>query len=378
MPTTGDMRLVGTDHLEPGAVLARDVLAGKNGSVSLLRRGIVLDRRFIGGLQRAGIHAVYVDDELGRGIEVSPLLSEQTRSLAADALAAAFEQTGSGNRPTQALSDETLGQMAAVVELLVAEVAQCGDAVVALHDLAAANAYTFQHSIDVTALGLLIGQRCLREQGWVDFRKQRRMDGAEERLAQFGLGLMLHDIGKLFISEEILSKPGPLDETEWEIVRQHPLAGLGLLSPETTSALARVVVRSHHERWDGDGYPDGKCGNAIHQFARIASVADVYDAVTSERPYRRAGRPQDGWHVIVDGAGSAFDPEVVSVFRRIVAPYPPGCEIVLDDGRRGVVVSVPPDALDQPRVRIGWDAHGKAVEPYELDLEQLPGRTLVA
>ena len=302
------MRLVRVGELETGAVLGRDVLVGRNGRVPLLRHGATLERRYIGRLEETGIRSVYVDDELGEGIEVTPLLSEETRSFVADALEAVFERAGSGRNGTRELSGETLSQMASLVQRLALEVADCPDATGALQDLAAADAYTLQHSIDVTALGLLLGERCFRARGWSEPSTQRRFDGMDDRLVQLGLGLMLHDIGKLSIPPAILNKPGPLDEEEWELVRTHPLTGLELLSPTTTGALVRAVVRSHHERWDGSGYPDGKSGTEIHQHARIAAIADVYDAVTSERVYSRARSPQEGWRLIVDGAGRRSTP----------------------------------------------------------------------
>jgi HD-GYP domain-containing protein (c-di-GMP phosphodiesterase class II) len=355
-------------------VLARDVFGGRNGTIPLLRSGVVLNRHFIDRLELAGIYTVFIDDEISAGIEITPIISEETRSLAADSLGAVFKEMRSGETAAQPIGAATLSQMTAVVELLAAEIANSRDAAVAIQNLAAASSYTVQHSINVTALGLLIGSRCLHDNGWTDYRERRRLDGTQEQLVQLGLGLMLHDIGKTLFPKELLEKPGPLEPDEWAIVRHHPLTGVAMLSPVTTSARARAVIRSHHERWDGDGYPDGKAGKATHLFARIAAVSDVYDAVTSERPYSRAAPPELGWNVVTDGAGTAFDPEIVEVFRQVIAPYPPGCEITLDDGRRGLVASVKPGAVEQPRVRICWDANGSPVEPYEIDLVELPGR----
>src|SRR5205814_2164230 len=169
-----------------------------------------------------------------------------------------------------------------------------------------------------------------------------------------------------------LNKPGQLDPSEWELMRSHPRAGVEMLRSDLISPLVKVVVRSHHERWDGGGYPDGVAGEDIHQLARIAAAADVYDAVTSERVYASAKTPDIGVQVVLDGAGRAFDPDVVDVFRRVVTPYPPGVEVELGDGRRGVVVSVPQNDLTRPVERIGWDPGGRAVSHYEFDTATEP------
>ncbi len=357
------MRLVGVRRLEPGAVLARDVHTGRHGRAPLLVRGVTLDERRVAALERAGIHAVYVDDELGSGIEVPQALSEETRIRATAALDTAFKRQ---------FAPETLSELHDVARLIANEIACSGDVIVALQDLGAADSYTLQHSIDVAAVGLLIARRLFHERGWVGYRRERRFDNIEERLVQLGLGLMLHDVGKLIVPVEVLNRNGGLDEAEWKLVRRHPLAGLDLLASADLTWVTRSVIRSHHERWDGKGYPSGKAGESIPQFARIAAVADVYDAITSERPYSRAREPHEGWREIVDGTSTAFDPEVVSVFRRVVAPYPPGSEIVLADGRRGIVVGFPSYQLDRPRVRVAWDVQGRPVAPYEIDLPAIP------
>jgi HD-GYP domain-containing protein (c-di-GMP phosphodiesterase class II) len=366
------MRLVGLKRVEPGSVLAKDVHLGRQSRVPLLARGAALDLHRIRGLERAGIRAVYVDDALGAGIDVPQALSDETRSAATAALDDAFDRVRGGEPPE--VTRETFEDLAEIARIIVDEIATCGDAIFALQDLAAADSYTLQHSIDVAAVGLLVGRRLFWDHGWVDYRRQRRFDRIDERLVQLGLGLLLHDVGKLIVPAEVLNKPGKLDAAEWDLVRQHPLAGLDLLATAELSSLTRSVIRSHHERWDGSGYPSGKAEDEIPQFARIAAVADVYDAVTSERPYSGALDPGEGWKLIVEGAGTAFDPEVVSVFRRVVAPYPPGSEITLVDGSRGVVVSFPHGRPDEPRVRVGWDATGRPVEPYEIDLGELPVR----
>jgi HD-GYP domain-containing protein (c-di-GMP phosphodiesterase class II) len=179
---------------------------------------------------------------------------------------------------------------------------------------------------------------------------------------------LLHDVGKLALPAKLTQKPGPLTAEEWELMRSHPRLGLELLRGDDFSPLVKAIVLRHHERWDGSGYPDGKTGTDIHEMARIAAVADVYDAVTSERPYATAKPAREGVRVILEGSGTLFDPDVVNVFAALVTPFPPGEELELADGRRAVVVSVPTEALDRPLVRVidGPDA------PYEIDLTTQP------
>jgi HD-GYP domain-containing protein (c-di-GMP phosphodiesterase class II) len=167
------------------------------------------------------------------------------------------------------------------------------------------------------------------------------------------MGLLLHDIGKLAIGAELVNKPGKLSEAEWKLMKTHPRLGVELL--RDTSAwcpLVQAVVLRHHERWDGSGYPDGRRETDIHEMARIAAVADVYDAITSERPYAPAAPTHVGVRAILEGAATQFDPTICEVFSRTVAPFPPGVEVELTDGRQGYVVSVPDGVLDRPVVRL--------------------------
>ena len=275
------------------------------------------------------------------------------------------------------MAPQLVEELERISAMIAADVSACGHAVLALADLASSDLYTLQHSIDVTALGLLLGQRVFRERGWIDYRGKRCYESIEKKLAQLGLGLLLHDIGKLAIPASVLNKPDKLDDEEWALVRQHPITGLELLPSNLVPAVSKTVTRSHHERWDGRGYPDGKSGSDIHQFARIAAVADTYDAVTSERPYRDAAPAHVGVSIVRDGAGTAFDPEIVEIFFKIVPPYPPGIEVDLSDGRRGIVAAVTPPRLDRPRIRISGATDGSHVVPYEVELRDEPSVAIV-
>jgi HD-GYP domain-containing protein (c-di-GMP phosphodiesterase class II) len=353
-------------------VLGRDVVTGVHGQIPLLRAGAKLREEYRAALLRAGIHAVYVDDDLGAGIQVSPALSEQTRERATKALVRSFADVPALADRGGTIPEKTVEELATVAELIAREIADADDAVLALSDLAAADQYTLQHSIDVTALGILIARNHFKRHGHPASLGKRRRDQIDQQLTKLGVGLLLHDIGKLSIPAAILNKPGPLDFEEQALMRTHPMVGIELLPGDVVGPLAKSVVRSHHERWDGSGYPQGLSGPGVPEFARIAAVADVFDAITSERPYASARPASFGVSTILEGSGTQFDQAIVATFREVVAPYPAGSELLLADGRRAVVASVFPERVDFPVVRVYENAAGQPVEPYEVDLEKEP------
>jgi HD-GYP domain-containing protein (c-di-GMP phosphodiesterase class II) len=346
------MRLISLARAEDGTELGRDVLIGRPDGVPLLRAGVKLTPRYRELLSRAGISAVYVEDELSDGIVVEPVIDDQTRAVATRAVSGAYNSAREAISRGRKLAPEAVRELDCIVQRILAQIESSGGAALALADLSSADGYTFQHSIDVTALGLLVGFRYFTEHGWTDFRGESRFDQLEDRLSILGLGLLLHDIGKLAIPLGILNKPGKLTDEEWEIMKTHPRAGVDMLDGSRWSPLVKSVVLRHHERWNGSGYPDGKAGTEIHQMARIAAVADVYDAITSERLYAPARPAHIGVRAIMEGSGALFDPAVVEAFCQVVAPFPAGTEVELSDGRCGLVVSVPDEALDRPLVRV--------------------------
>jgi HD-GYP domain-containing protein (c-di-GMP phosphodiesterase class II) len=148
---------------------------------------------------------------------------------------------------------------------------------------------------------------------------------------QLRYGFLLHDVGKVGIPEAVLNKPGPLDADEWEVMRAHPLLGVQMVAGIKSLGSAVEVIRCHHERWDGRGYPTGLAGDAIPAGARVFSVADAFDAMTSDRPYRKAIPFDQACQEVADGAGSQFDPMVVDAFTAIL-PELPGLHAALHAG----------------------------------------------
>jgi HD-GYP domain-containing protein (c-di-GMP phosphodiesterase class II) len=166
----------------------------------------------------------------------------------------------------------------------------------------ARDAYTGKHAERVTAYGIEIA---------------RALGIRSAELAELEFGFLLHDIGKLAIADAILFKPGPLTDEERALMARHPLAGAEIVGGIEFLAQAAAVIRSHHERWDGLGYPDGLAGAEIPLAARVFSVADVLDALTTDRPYRPASSLAVTREMISTQAGRQFDPQVVAAFNTI-------------------------------------------------------------
>jgi putative two-component system response regulator len=149
----------------------------------------------------------------------------------------------------------------------------------------------------------------------VEMGRQLELDAAA--LAAIEVGATLHDVGKLVLSPTVLRKAGPLTEAEWQVMRTHPSEGERLLAPMIHSGDALAVVRSHHERWDGDGYPSGLAGEEIPLPARIVAAADAFYAMTHDRPYRRAVSRSAALIELIRNAGSQFDAACVETLLRI-------------------------------------------------------------
>jgi putative nucleotidyltransferase with HDIG domain len=140
-----------------------------------------------------------------------------------------------------------------------------------------------------------------------------------EKIEELQHGAYLHDIGKLTIPDAVLTKPGSLDAEEWRLMKTHATAGYEIASQMPTLARsALLVIRHHHERWDGSGYPDGLAGEGIPLLARIFAVCDVYDALTNKRPYKPAWTHEQAVAELVTQAGHQFDPRLVATFVNLV------------------------------------------------------------
>ncbi len=206
--------------------------------------------------------------------------------------------------------------------------------------------YTYVHSVNVALLATIMGIH---------------MGYEPDELANLASGALLHDWGKLLISRDILSKPAALSPEEFEVVKRHPLRGEHVLRDMGWPDSVYRVIREHHERWQGQGYPDGLREREIHPNAQIVAVADVFDALTEDRPYKVRLAPYHALEMILNGSGN-YAPEVVQALRSCVLLYPQNSTVTLSSGETGVVIALDPDRPTRPAVRITADRQGRPVE----------------
>lgn len=238
--------------------------------------------------------------------------------------------------------------------------------------------YLMAHSTNVCYLAMLLGMKLQRRR-----LAPSNSEPAEEveDLHLLGLGCLLHDAGKILVSREIVHKPGKLDAREMAEMRRHTTYGYQMVFRHVPAAAAQVVLH-HHQRWDGSGYPRPRdsrtgrqlpplAGREIPLFARIAAVADVYDAATTRRCYSEAKLPVQALWEMRHQCRGFFDPEIESAFYQTVPPFPIGQVVVLSDGREAAVVDFNPAAPARPRVKCLRSPKGEPLPPStqeEIDL----------
>jgi HD-GYP domain-containing protein (c-di-GMP phosphodiesterase class II) len=227
-------------------------------------------------------------------------------------------------------------------------------ALVSLARLKTQDDYSYMHSVAVCALMVALG---------------RQLGLDEDECREAGMAGLLHDIGKAVIPTTVLNKPGKLDDGEFEIIKTHPVRGHELLKAGGNASDAALdVCLHHHEKFDGSGYPHRLAGEAIHLLARMGAVCDVYDAITSDRPYKAGWDPAESVSRMAQWSGH-FDPAVFKAFVASVGIYPVGSLVVLESKRVAVVVEQRAGALTKPVVKAFFSQRSKMpIPPVVIDL----------
>jgi putative nucleotidyltransferase with HDIG domain len=347
------MRFLSTKTLKSGMVMATTVYNGQG--KALIKSGVSVTERMIHRLIEMKIQYVYIEDGLSAGIEASDSIPVKVRQEAINKIDSTFTHLENNSVSSNLVAlEQSASGFKEVIDTILNEIKGSKDLLTLLTDVFAYDSYVFHHSFNVTLYTLAIGIE---------------LGMPPKQLDMLGLGAIMHDIGKMMVPEEILMKPGKLTYEEFKEVEKHSEYGFDILRKlHNVSLLVAHCAFQHHERLDGSGYPRGLKGDEIHPFAKIIAVADVFDALTSNRVYRNAMLPHEALEILYAGSGTLFDSNVIQAFKKSVAIYPNGMVVILNDGRRGIVESQNKDLTDRPVLRIIAEGGDQLTAPYTLDL----------
>lgn len=246
------------------------------------------------------------------------------------------------------------GSVESLVKEINASVTRNPDALISVARLKRHDDYTYLHSVAVCALMIALA-------------KQLKLP--EDQVREAGVGGLLHDIGKAAMPLTVLNKPGALTDDEFRIMKAHPVKGFEMLQEGGgASAAALEIALHHHEKYDGTGYPHGQAGESIDLLSRMGAVCDVYDAISSNRPYKKAWSPAESVRRMAAWKGH-FDPQVFNAFVKSIGIYPVGALVRLQSDLLAVVTEQNDDSLLTPKVRIFFNARKReSVFIRDLDL----------
>lgn len=331
------MNFIPINEVQEGMILAKDIkiynVIPKD--IDLLKEGSKLTHHNIERLKVLGSVGLYIYDSDDINKRPPRILDDTLKTEAIIELENLFSNLDKNNGK---LESSSLKGVSEISNKIVNSILANKDYTINILDLKMYDDYTYHHSLSVSVLSVAIGLS---------------LNLNDEDLYDLSLCALLHDIGKTKIAREIINKPDKLTDEEFEIIKSHPLRG-GRCVAKNELVNERIYngIISHHEKYNGTGYPFKIRGDEIPLFGRIIAVADVYDALTSKRPYRDPARASDTIEYIMATSEVFFDPEVVNAFLKKIAPYPINDYVKLSNGEIGIVTKLFPENPIRPEVKI--------------------------
>ncbi|MEM1483792.1 HD-GYP domain-containing protein [Oscillospiraceae bacterium PP1C4] len=320
-------------HLKPQMVLARDVTCGCS-LFPLLVAGQQLSAPIIEKFEKNNIQGAYIHSKLCGDVEINELIDPEFKQKILIELKDFYRDYMSH----LTISSASFKSISNTVDSLVTHILSNGECMINIIDVKDYDTYTYTHSMYVCILCILIGIQ---------------QDYPRSTLTELAMCGLLHDVGKLDIPLEIINKQSVLTPEEFNVIKTHPENAALRLSPchQISSTVLKGIL-SHHEKFDGTGYPKGLVGKEIPLYGRILALADVYDALTSRRSYRKAWSSSDAIEYMMGCADTHFDFNLLQSFLKTVAVYPVGTIVKLSNGFLAVVMHNSSQNILRPKVRL--------------------------
>jgi len=347
------MRLVSTDMLSEDMVIAKNIYCGE---CLVIKSGYPNIHKYKDNLSNMGIRYVYIEDGKSTDIIVPDVITEKTRQNCKNVLI----RTIGDFRKSNSLK---LVDLTGSLEQMISDISRNQNVQVSLMDISVADEYTFSHCVSTTVYALLIG---------------KRKNYSKRMLEMLGMGTILHDLGKILLDSNVMFKEGSLTKDQFNYVKLHTTSGYEVVSScGNVPKAAQQILLNHHEKLNGTGYPRGLKEHEIDEFSKIAAIADVYDALTSDRCYRKKWSTNKALDYLIENSGTLFDVELVRLFMQQIAIYPNGSMVRLSDGRLAIVKDQNPNVPLRPKVRVIGDEYGNCCCYEEVDLMEVLSLTIV-
>lgn len=321
--------------LRPGMILAKDIDYHNNDNTisTLLYKGEILNQIYINRILYYNIESIYIEGESLIDIAIKPYLDKNLEDKSLSEIESVFLKF---KKQDGKIDSTSVKQISEIVYKLTEEISHKDGLAHNIIEFKNYDDYTYQHCLNVAILNISTGTT---------------LGLNEHMLHELGICGMLHDIGKMLIPIEIINKPSRLTPEEFEIIKLHPLNAVKQLNGLVSSEVLKGIA-SHHEKLNGSGYPYGKTGNNIPLYGKILAICDVYDALTSDRSYRKTSFPGEVIEYMMGCVDTFFDYEILNIFLKSIVAYPIGTFVILSNGINGVVVKNYSENIMRPVVRI--------------------------
>jgi len=347
------MRLIAVDKIKENDILGKAIYSSD--AALLLSSGVKLSQTMVRSLKKNNIYYVYIEDGLSDGIEPMSIIPDEVKIKSVAKVEKIMKKTFSQGALTKGkmLDDKIVNEYKNIVKELLDTLSEMPERLYNMVELMGTDMYTYSHSVNVAVLSIVIGLAM-------------KLD--REKIQHMSMGALMHDLGKMFVPEDILNKPANLSDDEFAHMKDHVAFGYELVKDDLAlSGITKQVIYGHHERLDGSGYPRGLQEKNISIYTRIVSICDMFDAMTTDRVYQRKMPVYKAIDVMMGEAIERIDAVLLKTFIDNVAIYKPGETVLLEDGRKGIVVDVRKGFATRPIVRIIEDQLGQ--NPYEIDLK---------